>query len=88
MLTALKSLFFQIKRIDPLKRLCSTLTGSGRAGNAVGTFEEAQFSEPGGLCTSPNGLLLYVADTNNHAIKVVNLKEKTVEEVRDTFCTI
>ena len=88
MLTALKSLFFQIKRIDPLKRLCSTLTGSGRAGNAVGTFEEAQFSEPGGLCTSPDGLLLYVADTNNHAIKVVNLKEKTVEEVRDTFCTI
>lgn len=31
------------------------------------------FNEPSGLCLSSNGKLLYVADTNNHQIKVVKV---------------
>ena len=40
-----------------------------------------QFDEPGGLCVSPDGQLLYVADTNNHAIRVIDLKTKTASQV-------
>jgi hypothetical protein len=30
---------------------------------------------------SPDGSMLYVADTNNHSIKIVNLKTKDVSNV-------
>lgn len=33
-----------------------------------------QFNEPAGLCLSPNGDNMYVADTNNHNIEIVTLK--------------
>lgn len=38
-----------------------------------------QFNEPGGLFAISN--LLYVADTNNHCIKVINLDDYSVEIV-------
>lgn len=40
-----------------------------------------QFNEPGGICISDNGEILYVADTNNHAIKSINLQSKSVTNV-------
>lgn len=41
-----------------------------------------QFDEPGGLCVSPDGQTLYVADTNNHAVRVIDLKTLLVSQVR------
>lgn len=40
-----------------------------------------QFNEPGGLCASEDGSSLYIADTNNHAIKVLSLKDNLVKQV-------
>lgn len=44
-------------------------------------FEHAQFSEPGGLCLAKEEQLLVVADTNNHAIRVLDLDKKAVTKV-------
>lgn len=38
------------------------------------TSEPYQFNEPAGLCLNHNGNTLYVADTNNHCIQMVNLQ--------------
>ncbi|MDB5263028.1 MAG: hypothetical protein JWQ14_2309 [Adhaeribacter sp.] len=50
--------------------------GNGEAGFKNGTYEEATFCEPQGLALK--GHLLYVADTKNNAIRLVDLDEKTV----------
>jgi DNA-binding beta-propeller fold protein YncE len=50
--------------------------GNGAAGLENGTYEEATFREPQGLALKGN--LLYVADTKNNAIRLVDLVERTV----------
>ncbi|XP_016067646.1 PREDICTED: NHL repeat-containing protein 2 isoform X1 [Miniopterus natalensis] len=68
----------KIKVVDPKTKNCTTLAGTGDASNVSSTFTESTFNEPGGLCIGENGQLLYVADTNNHQIKVMDLETKTV----------
>jgi DNA-binding beta-propeller fold protein YncE len=63
----------KIKELDPAARKVKTLLGAGKPGQVDG--RSASFYEPGGL-TVANGKL-YVADTNNHAVRVVDLKTKT-----------
>ena len=47
------------------------LSGSGRPGSADGVGSEAEFREPGGISVvAPH---IYVADTNNHVIRVAAL---------------
>ncbi|NWV39695.1 NHLC2 protein, partial [Grantiella picta] len=67
----------KIKVVDPKMKNCATLAGTGEASNVVGSsFTESAFNEPGGLCVEENGRLMYVADTNNHQIKVLDLETK------------
>ncbi|KAM6184778.1 NHL repeat-containing protein 2 [Rhynchocyon petersi] len=69
----------KIKVVDPKTKSCVTLAGTGDANNVLGpSFTESTFNEPGGLCIGENDQLLYVADTNNHQIKVMDLETKTV----------
>uniref|UniRef100_A0A672MKA8 NHL repeat containing 2 n=1 Tax=Sinocyclocheilus grahami TaxID=75366 RepID=A0A672MKA8_SINGR len=69
----------KIKVVDPKTKQCRMLAGTGKAGNGLGpSFLESSFNEPGGLCLGERGKLLYVADTNNHCIKVLDLQTKTV----------
>jgi hypothetical protein len=58
----------KIKEIDLASESCRTLAGSGEAGSADSPPE---FDEPAGLSIA--GSRLYVADTNNHAIRVIDL---------------
>lgn len=67
--------------MDPKTKQCTTLAGTGDASNVSSSFTESTFNEPGGLCIGENGQLLYVADTNNHQIKVMDLETKTVSVV-------
>ena len=67
--------------IDPKSKTCTTLAGTGQVGRTNGPFEHAQFSEPGGLCVDPDGKTLFVADTNNHMIRLVDLERREVTEV-------
>lgn len=67
--------------MDPKTKQCTTLAGTGDASNVSSSFTESTFNEPGGLCIGGNGQLLYVADTNNHQIKVMDLETKTISVV-------
>ena len=59
-----------------------TLIGSGSTGMADGPFDKAEFHRPQGMTLL--GDTLYVADTENHAIRAVDLKKKTVATVAGT----
>jgi thiol-disulfide isomerase/thioredoxin len=60
----------KIKTIDVVTGATGTLSGTGKPGNGD---EPAEFNEPGGL-SAANGKL-YVADTNNHAVRTIDLRQ-------------
>ncbi|MBN1911936.1 MAG: hypothetical protein JW818_19600, partial [Pirellulales bacterium] len=60
----------KIKVVDPVSGAVHTLAGTGQRGH---TAQPATFDEPGGLSVA--GDKLYVADTNNHLIRVIDLKQ-------------
>ena len=62
----------KIKELDPKARTVKTFLGTGKPGQSDGAVPS--FYEPGGLSVA-NGKL-YVADTNNHAVRLVDLKTK------------
>jgi thiol-disulfide isomerase/thioredoxin len=62
----------KIKVLDPAARSVKSFAGSGKPGQSDGA--KSSFYEPGGLSVAADKL--YVADTNNHAIRVVDLKTK------------
>lgn len=62
----------KIKILDPVARSVKSFAGAGKPGQADGA--RPSFYEPGGLAVA--GDKLYVADTNNHAVRVVDLKTK------------
>jgi DNA-binding beta-propeller fold protein YncE len=61
----------KIKRLDPQTRTVKTFAGTGKPGQIDGA--NASFYEPGGLSVAHGKL--YVADTNNHAVRVVDLHD-------------
>ncbi|PYS44752.1 MAG: hypothetical protein DMF71_02405 [Acidobacteria bacterium] len=62
----------KIKLLDPSARRVKSFAGSRKPGQTDGV--KPSFYEPGGLSVA--GDKLYVADTNNHAIRVVDLNTK------------
>ncbi|HUZ02549.1 MAG TPA: NHL domain-containing thioredoxin family protein [Thermomicrobiaceae bacterium] len=66
----------KIKRIYLADRRVESWLGDGQPGDRDGTGSAARFFEPGGL--SVGGGKLYVADTNNHRIRVVDLATDAV----------
>ena len=58
----------------------NSLFGTGKPGQADGAAPS--FYEPGGLALANEKL--YIADTNNHAIRVVDLKTKQTSTLRST----
>jgi DNA-binding beta-propeller fold protein YncE len=61
----------KVRVIDPATRRVKTLAGTGASGLKDGPAARAQFAEPGGLSIADG--VLYVADTNNHAIRTIDL---------------
>ncbi|XP_015671308.1 NHL repeat-containing protein 2 [Protobothrops mucrosquamatus] len=69
----------KIKFVDPKMKNCATLAGTGEASNVIGSsITTSTFNEPGGLCVEDGGQFLFIADTNNHQIKVIDLETRTV----------
>lgn len=62
----------KIKQLDPQTGGVKTFVGAGKPGQTDG--EKASFYEPGGL-SAANGKL-YIADTNNHAVRTIDLRTK------------
>ncbi|MDA1092483.1 MAG: hypothetical protein O3A25_04325 [Acidobacteria bacterium] len=57
----------------------TAFAGSGTPGLRDGRSARARFYEPGGLAVA--GDRLFVADTNNHAVRAVDLKTAAVSTV-------
>ena len=72
----------KVKRILPAMRSAFTVWGNGLAGRVDGTAEQAQFSEPSGISFA-NGNM-YIADTNNHAIRVAGIQSGVVSTLEIT----
>ncbi len=68
----------KIKQLDPETRTVKSLFGGGGPGQADGS--KASFYEPGGLSFANDKL--FIADTNNHAIRVVDFRTKTTATLR------
>ena len=66
----------KIKMLDPASGQVTTIAGTGQPGHADGAASRARFYEPGGI--SAAGQVVYVADTNNHAIRTIDLQSSTV----------
>ncbi|HYF50819.1 MAG TPA: thioredoxin-like domain-containing protein [Planctomycetota bacterium] len=67
----------KIKEIDPVAKTAKSLIGAGHSGNVDGKGPAAKFNEPSGLALL--GETLFVADTNNHAIRMIDLKTLEVK---------
>lgn len=65
-----------------LKGAAPQVIGSGSAGLVDGDYGKAEFNRPQGMCLV--GDTLYVADTENHALRAVDLKAKKVSTVAGT----
>lgn len=68
----------KIKRVSLKDRSSKSFLGTGESGLKDG--DKATFDEPGGISLA-NGKL-YIADTNNHAIRVADLKSRRVETLQ------
>ena len=66
----------KVKRVLPVTRSAFTVLGNGAAGHVDGASDQAQFSEPSGISFT-NGKM-YIADTNNHAIRVADISSGVV----------
>jgi thiol-disulfide isomerase/thioredoxin len=64
----------KIKAIGPRLQTATTFLGTGKPGQRDG--ENAEFYEPSGVSIAEGKL--YIADTNNHAIRVADLHTKEV----------
>jgi thiol-disulfide isomerase/thioredoxin len=64
----------KIKVLEPATGEAETLLGTGKQGDAL---QPAQFAEPGGLSIAAGRI--YIADTNNNAIKVADALGRSIQ---------
>jgi DNA-binding beta-propeller fold protein YncE len=72
----------RIKRMSLSSLRVTNVAGSGEKGSKDGPLMEAAFNEPAGIAFAGNQL--YVADTNNHAVRVVDLEAGEVRTLHLT----
>jgi hypothetical protein len=72
----------RLKLIDPKTGEARRWVGSGKPGLRDGNGLDAQLSEPSGFALGPKARRLFVADTNNHVIRVVDLESLDVSTLQ------
>jgi len=68
-----------IRKIDISTLQTSTIAGTGEEGDKDGPALQAQFNDPGAICT--DGTTLYVLDADNHSIRKIDLTANTVTKL-------
>ncbi len=72
----------KIKVLDPSTTELKTLAGTGEAGLLNGNFSDVQFSEPSDIAFLEGKM--YIADTNNHRIRVLDQETNVVSNFNFT----
>ncbi len=67
----------KIKRMDLSTLRITTVAGNGQQGLLDGDALDASFDEPAGIAYRDG--IVYIADTNNHVIRVFDVEESTVD---------
>ena len=70
----------RVKQIHLADGRVESWLGDGQAGDRDGTESSARFNEPGGLSVGHGRL--YIADTNNHTVRVADLGTGAVRTLR------
>ena len=73
----------RIKRLDPESRRVESWLGNGVPELVDGSDADVSFDEPSGLGIA--GTVLYIADTNNHAIRIADLETGSVSTLDIRF---
>ena len=63
----------QVRHVELPGGVVGLTAGSGSRGFADGAGGSASFNNPMGVTLSPDNRLAYIADMNNHAIRVITL---------------
>ena len=72
----------RLKLIDPKTGEAKRWVGSGKPGLKDGNGLDTQLAEPSGFALGPQARRLFVADTNNHSIRVVDLESLDVSTLK------
>ncbi|XP_022116461.2 NHL repeat-containing protein 2 [Pieris rapae] len=67
----------KIKKVDIGPQKVTTISPT-----MIESTDPAIFNEPSGLSVSQDGKYLYIADTNNHLIKILNIAKNVCQEFR------
>lgn len=70
-----------IRKLDLTAQTVTTVAGTHASGYVDGTLAQARFNHPFGILASPDGTKLYVADTGNNAIRLIDLTAGTVATI-------
>ncbi|MDZ7956603.1 MAG: thioredoxin-like domain-containing protein [Aulosira sp. DedQUE10] len=70
--------------MSSLEREIIHIIGTGKPGLTDGNFSQAEFSAPQGMAFDADNQILYVADTDNHALRRVDLQRQVVETIGGT----
>ena len=77
---------FQIKEIEFDSQECLSVAGVGEPGSRSNCpISSALFNEPNDVVYSDTNNCLYVTDTNNHKIKLINLDKNQVNTLKINF---
>ena len=69
-----------LRKYDPKTAMLTNFSGHGERGNTDGALADAMFNEPSGVMRVLNNL--YISDTNNNQIRVVDLKSGKVSTLK------
>lgn len=70
-----------IRKLDLNAQVVSTIAGGSSTGYVDGPLAAARFNNPYGIAATSDGNKLYVADTGNNAIRLVDLQAGTVSTI-------
>ncbi|KAG7163204.1 NHL repeat-containing protein 2-like [Homarus americanus] len=73
----------RIKVVRPSGKtyILTTVAGGQYTEKNKDEASDSKLNEPGGLCASVDGSCLYIADTNNHSIKVLSLTDHSIRQL-------
>ncbi|XP_033757320.1 NHL repeat-containing protein 2-like [Pecten maximus] len=74
----------KIKSVDLVSKMCETWAAPSRSEKGDNCIS-IDLNEPGGLCVDQTHQLLYIADTNNHIIRMVDIETKAVSRLPIIF---